>query len=142
MKTYVAKDHEVDRKWYIIDAEGRTLGRMATEIARILKGKHKAEYTPHCDTGDYVIVINADKVKVTGQKASKKTYWRHSGYMGGMSYRTFEEMQKKFPGRVVEKAVKGMLPHNALGRRMFKKLKVYAGPDHNHEAQKPEVYDF
>ncbi|MGL4602422.1 MAG: 50S ribosomal protein L13, partial [Plesiomonas sp.] len=129
------------RDWYVVDANGKTLGRLATELARRLRGKHKAEYTPHVDTGDYIIVLNADKVAVTGNKRSDKVYYRHSGYIGGMKSATFEEMIAKHPERVIEIAVKGMLPKGPLGRAMFRKLKVYAGAAHDHAAQQPQVLD-
>ncbi|AVQ87405.1 MULTISPECIES: 50S ribosomal protein L13 [Plesiomonas] len=141
MKTFVAKPETVKRDWYVVDANGKTLGRLATELARRLRGKHKAEYTPHVDTGDYIIVLNADKVAVTGNKRSDKIYYRHSGYVGGMKSATFEEMIAKHPERVIEIAVKGMLPKGPLGRAMFRKLKVYAGAEHNHAAQQPQVLD-
>ncbi|MGL4269689.1 MAG: 50S ribosomal protein L13 [Plesiomonas sp.] len=141
MKTFVAKPETVKRDWYVVDASGKTLGRLATELARRLRGKHKAEFTPHVDTGDYIIVLNADKVAVTGKKRSDKIYYRHSGYVGGMKSATFEEMIAKHPERVIEIAVKGMLPKGPLGRAMFRKLKVYAGAEHNHAAQQPQVLD-
>ncbi len=141
MKSYIAKPLEVERKWYVVDAEGKVLGRLATEIASILRGKKKSIYTPHVDTGDYVIVINADKVAVTGKKAEQKMYRHHTGYIGHLRENTFKEMLLKKPEEIIKHAVKGMLPKNTLGRQMFKKLKVYAGPDHNHQAQKPEVLD-
>lgn len=141
MKTFVAKPETVKRDWYVVDANGKTLGRLATELARRLRGKHKAEYTPHVDTGDYIIVLNADKVAVTGNKRSDKIYYRHSGYVGGMKSATFEEMIAKHPERVIEIAVKGMLPKGPLGRAMFRKLKVYAGAEHAHAAQQPQVLD-
>ncbi|MGL5006214.1 MAG: 50S ribosomal protein L13 [Plesiomonas sp.] len=141
MKTFVAKPETVKRDWYVVDANGKTLGRLATELARRLRGKHKAEYTPHVDTGDYIIVLNADKVAVTGNKRSDKVYYRHSGYIGGMKSATFEEMIAKHPERVIEIAVKGMLPKGPLGRAMFRKLKVYAGATHDHAAQQPQVLD-
>ncbi|MBP9722234.1 MAG: 50S ribosomal protein L13 [Gammaproteobacteria bacterium] len=137
MKTFSAKAHEVERGWYLIDAENKTLGRLATEVARRLRGKHKAEYTPHVDTGDFIIVINADKITVTGRKATQKTYYRHSGYPGGLKETTFEKLLQKKPESVIEIAVKGMLPKNPLGRAMFRKLKVYAGTEHPHTAQQP-----
>ena len=137
-KTLSAKPHEIERTWYVVDAEGKTLGRLATEIARILRGKHKPIYTPHVDTGDYVIVINADKVRVTGKRLDQKIYYRHSGYMGGLKAVTLRRMLETHPERVIEHAVKGMLPKNRLGRQMYKKLKVYASPDHPHQAQKPQ----
>ncbi|MCG7567391.1 50S ribosomal protein L13 [Pseudoalteromonas sp. CnMc7-15] len=141
MKTFVAKPESVKRDWYVVDAEGKTLGRIATEIARRLRGKHKAEYTPHVDTGDYIIVINADKVTVTGNKAQNKMYYAHSGYPGGLKSTNFEKLQASKPEMIIEKAVKGMLPRGPLGRAMFRKLKVYAGTEHNHAAQQPQVLD-
>jgi large subunit ribosomal protein L13 len=138
MKTYSAKPHEVDQKWLLVDAEGQTLGRMATAIATRLRGKHKPEYTPHIDTGDFVVVINADKVRVTGNKAKDKIYHSHSGFPGGLKSISFERLLEKAPERVIKQAVKGMLPRNSLGRAMFKKLKVYAGAEHPHTAQQPE----
>lgn len=142
MKSYMAKANEVDRKWYVIDAEGKVLGRLASEVAKILRGKHKPTYTPYVDTGDYVIVINADKVKLTGKKLEKKEYIYHTGYPGGLKRIPYKELLKRKPEKVIELAVKGMLPKNRLGRKMFKKLKVYAGPEHKHQAQKPEIYEF
>ena len=138
-KTKSAKKEEVQRQWHVIDAEGEIVGRMCTTIATVLRGKHKADYTPHVDTGDYVIVINADKVRFTGDKWDKKEYLRYSGYPGGQKRRTAKEMITKKPVFIVENAVKGMLPKNRLGRDMFRKLFVYAGPDHPHQAQKPAV---
>ena len=138
MKTYSAKPHEVEQKWLLVDAEGQTLGRMATAIATRLRGKHKAEYTPHVDTGDFVVVINADKVTVTGNKAKDKMYYSHSGFPGALKSISFEKLLQKAPERVIKLAVKGMLPRNSLGRAMFKKLKVYAGAEHPHTAQQPE----
>ncbi|MBX6342630.1 MAG: 50S ribosomal protein L13 [Thermomicrobiaceae bacterium] len=137
MKTYSPKASEIKRRWYIVDAEGKTLGRLATQVAMILRGKHKPTYAPHMDTGDYVIVVNADKVKVTGKKVTDKIYYRHSGYPGGFRQTPFADMIKKHPTRPVEKAVRGMLPKNALGDAMFRKLKVYAGPNHPHVTQRP-----
>lgn len=137
MKTYSAKPETVKRDWFVVDASGKTLGRLATEVARRLKGKHKAEYTPHVDTGDYIIIINAEKVTVTGNKAQDKMYYRHSGYPGGIKETNFEKLQAVKPEMIIEKAVKGMLPKNPLGRAMFRKLKVYAGTEHNHTAQQP-----
>ena len=137
-KTLSAKPHEIERTWYVVDAEGKTLGRLSTEIAKILRGKHKPIYTPHVDTGDYVIVINADKVRVTGNRLDQKFYYRHSGYMGGLKAVSLRRMLETHPERVIEHAVKGMLPKNRLGRQMYKKLKVYASPDHPHQAQKPQ----
>jgi large subunit ribosomal protein L13 len=142
MKTFSAKAHEVNRDWYVVDAEGKTLGRLASEVARRLRGKHKPIYTPHVDTGDYIIVVNADKVHVTGNKASDKIYYHHTGYIGSLKSASFDQMQAKAPGRVIELAVKGMLPKNPLGRAMYRKLKVYAGPDHNHSAQQPKPLNF
>jgi large subunit ribosomal protein L13 len=138
MKTFSAKAHEVNRDWYVVDATGKTLGRLASEVARRLRGKHKPVYTPHVDTGDYIIVVNADKVHVTGNKATDKMYHHHTGYIGNLKSASFEKMQAKAPGRVIELAVKGMLPKNSLGRTMYRKLKVYAGPDHRHSAQQPK----
>lgn len=137
MKTYNAKPNEVTHNWLLIDAEGQVLGRMATEIAARLRGKHKAEYTPHVDTGDYIVVINADKVKVTGRKTTDKMYHTHSGYPGGIKTMSFEKLIDKAPERIIQLAVKGMLPRTPLGRAMFKKLKVYAGTEHPHSAQQP-----
>lgn len=141
MKTFTAKPESVQRDWYVVDAEGKTLGRLATEIARRLRGKHKAEYTPHVDTGDYIVVINAEKVTVTGRKASDKMYYSHSGYPGGIKEISFEKLIAKKPEMIIEKAVKGMLPKGPLGRAMFRKLKVYAGTEHKHAAQQPQVLD-
>lgn len=137
MKTYYAKPGEVEREWLLIDATGLTLGRLATKVATILRGKNKPQYTPHVDTGDFVIVTNASKIKMTGTKAEKKTYYHHTGYVGGLKSETFEEAMAKHPERVVEKAVQGMLPKNTLGHQQALKLKVYAGPDHPHAAQNP-----
>jgi large subunit ribosomal protein L13 len=141
MRTFSAKAHEVNRDWYVVDAAGKTLGRLATEIARRLRGKHKPEFTPHVDTGDYIIVVNADKVHVTGRKASDKMYYRHTGYIGNLKSISFEKLQARAPGRVIEIAVKGMLPKNSLGRAMFRKLKVYPGPEHRHAAQQPKTLE-
>lgn len=137
MKTISAKPETVERDWFVIDGSGQTLGRMAVEIARRLRGKHKPEYTPHIDTGDYIVVINADKVRVTGNKAKGKMYHRHTGYPGGLKSVNFETLQEKFPERPIQSAVKGMLPRGPLGRAMFKKLKIYAGSEHPHTAQQP-----
>ncbi len=137
-KTYMAKPGEVQQEWYVVDATDKILGRLSTEIARVLRGKHKPEYTPHVDVGDFIIVINAEKVKVTGRKLDQKLYYRHTGYPGGLKSITLRRQLEKFPERVIEAAVKGMLPRGPLGRQMFKKLKVYAGPNHPHEAQQPE----
>ena len=142
MKTFMASPATIDRKWYVVDAEGKTLGRLASEVAKVLRGKNKAIFTPHIDTGDYVIVVNADKVKVTGKKLDQKIYYHHSDYVGGMKETTLKEMLAKKPEKVIELAVKGMLPKGPLGRAMNKKLFVYAGPEHKHEAQKPEVLTF
>jgi len=141
MKTFVAKPESVKRDWYVVDAEGKTLGRIATEIARRLRGKHKAEYTPHVDTGDYIIVINAEKVTVTGNKAKDKMYHAHTGFPGGLKSTTFDKLQAAKPEMIIEKAVKGMLPRGPLGRAMYRKLKVYSGTEHNHAAQQPQVLD-
>lgn len=141
MKTFSAKKETVERDWFIVDAEGKVLGRIATEIARRLKGKHKAEYTPHVDTGDYIVVINADKVRVTGNKYNDKPYYRHSGYPGGLKTTYFKDLQAKNPAYIIESAVRGMLPKNVLGREMFRKLKVYAGTDHPHTAQQPQLLE-
>lgn len=141
MKTFSAKPATVKRDWYVVDASGKTLGRIATEIARRLRGKHKAEYTPHVDTGDYIVVVNAEKVRVTGNKAQDKVYYHHTGYVGNMKSISFEKLVLKAPERIIEIAVKGMLPKNPLGRAMFRKLKVYAGPEHKHTAQQPQVLD-
>ena len=138
MKTYTPKLTEIQRRWWVVDADGKVLGRLASEIAQVLRGKHKPMFTPHLDTGDYVIVVNADKVRLTGNKAENKAYFRHSGYMGGERFIPFKDMLEKHPDRVIDLAVKGMLPKNNLGRLMRRKLKVYAGPAHPHEAQQPE----
>lgn len=138
MKTFSAKAHEVKRDWYVIDASGKVLGRLATEIARRLRGKHKAEYTPHVDTGDYIIVTNAEKVTVTGRKYKEKIYYHHSGFPGGIKSIAFDKLQQKKPERIIELAVKGMLPKNSLGREMYRKLKVYIGNEHPHTAQQPK----
>jgi large subunit ribosomal protein L13 len=138
MKTISAKPAEVARDWYLVDASGKTLGRLATEIARRLRGKHKPIYTPHVDTGDYIVVVNAEKIHVTGNKANDKMYYRHSGFPGGLKQANFNQMIARAPERVLEHAVKGMLPKNPLGRAMFKKLKVYAGTEHRHTAQQPQ----
>ena len=137
VKTYYAKPNEVEREWFVIDATDQVLGRVAAKAAQILKGKHKPQYTPHVDTGDFVIIINADKIRVTGTKAQNKVYSRHSGYPGGLKQETFTEAMQKHPERVIEHAVKGMLPKNTLGRKQGMKLKVYVGPNHPHAAQKP-----
>ena len=142
MKTFMAKPAEVERKWYVVDATDMPLGRLASQVASILRGKNKAIFTPHIDTGDYVIVINAEKIAVTGKKLDQKIYYHHSDYVGGMKETTLREKLAKKPESVIELAVKGMLPKGPLGRQMLKKLHVYAGPEHNHEAQKPEVLTF
>jgi len=137
MKTFSAKPHEVKRDWYVIDATDRVLGRLAVEVARRLRGKHKPEFTPHVDTGDYIVVVNAGKVRVTGRKPEQKMYYRHSQFAGGLKSTNFAKLQARFPERVIEKAVKGMLPKGPLGSAMYRKLKVYAGPEHPHVAQQP-----
>ena len=142
MKSYMASPATIERKWYVVDATGYTLGRLASEVAKILRGKNKPIFTPFIDTGDYVIITNADKIKVTGKKLEQKVYYRHSDYVGGMKETTLKEMLNKKPERVIELAVKGMLPKGPLGREMYKKFFVYAGPDHKHAAQKPEVLTF
>ena len=142
MKTYMANPDKIERKWYVVDAEGQTLGRLAAEVAKVLRGKNKPEFTPHIDTGDNVIVINAENIKVTGKKLDQKVYYHHSDYVGGMKETTLREMMAKKPEQVIELAVKGMLPKGPLGRTMIKKLHVYAGAEHAHQAQKPEVLTF
>ena len=142
MKTYMADPDKIERKWYVVDAEGQTLGRLAAEVAKVLRGKNKPEFTPHIDTGDNVIVINAEKIKVTGKKLDQKVYYHHSDYVGGMKETTLREMMAKKPEQVTELSVKGMLPKGPLGRTMIKKLHVYAGAEHAHQAQKPEVLTF
>ena len=139
MKTFMANPDKIDRKWYVVDATGCTLGRLSSEVASVLRGKNKTCFTPHVDCGDYVIVVNADKIKVSGKKLDQKIYYHHSDYVGGMKETTLKELLAKKPERVIEFAVKGMLPKGPLGRKMYTKLHVYAGPDHNHAAQKPEV---
>lgn len=140
-KTYLPSTAEIQRDWYVVDAAGQRLGRLATEIAMILRGKNKPTYTPHLDTGDFVVVINADKIDVTGKKRSQKLYRRHSGRPGGMKTESFEKLQARLPERIIEQAVKGMLPKNSLGRQLFTKMKVYAGADHPHAAQQPKVLE-
>ena len=137
-KTYSPKGEDLGHEWYLVDAEGKTLGRLATEIARVLKGKHKPTYSPHIDMGDYVVVVNAEKIRVTGNKATQKVYYRHTGHHGGLRETSYERMLEKHPERILQKAVWGMLPHNILGRNMFKKLRVYAGGEHPHQAQQPQ----
>jgi large subunit ribosomal protein L13 len=141
MNTFSAKPAEVKRDWYVVDADGKTLGRLSTELARRLRGKHKAEYTPHVDTGDYIIVINAEKVRVTGNKEKDKIYYHHTGYVGNMKSVSLGKLRQTHPERIIETAVKGMLPKNPLGRAMFKKLKVYKGSEHNHQAQQPKLLE-
>lgn len=138
MKTYSAKPSEVRREWLVIDATDKVLGRLASDIARYLRGKHKPEYTPHVDTGDHIVVVNAEKVRVTGRKTTDKLYYRHTGYPGGIKSQSFAELRDSYPERIIETAVKGMLPRNPLGRAMFEKLHVYAGPEHKHQAQQPK----
>ena len=142
MQTYMANPDKIERKWYVVDADGCTLGRLASGVASVLRGKNKPQFTPHVDTGDYVIIVNADKIKVTGKKLEQKIYYNHSDYVGGMRETTLKEMLAKTPERVIELAVKGMLPKGPLGRSMYTKLFVYAGPEHKHEAQKPEALTF
>lgn len=142
MKTYMATSSTIERKWYVVDAEGKTLGRLASEVAKVLRGKHKPTFTPHMDTGDYVIVVNAAKIKVTGRKLDQKIYYHHSGWVGGLKQTTLRTMMAKKPERVIELAVKGMLPKGPLGRKMYRKLFVYAGPDHEQQAQKPVELKF
>lgn len=142
MKTYMANPDKIERKWYVVDATDKTLGRLTSEIAKVLRGKNKPVYTPHIDTGDYVIVVNAEKIAVTGKKLDQKIYYNHSDYVGGMKETTLREMMDKKPEKVIELAVKGMLPKGPLGRAMIKKLHVYAGAEHNNQAQKPEVLTF
>ena len=142
MQTYMANPDRIERKWYVVDADGCTLGRLASGVASVLRGKNKPQFTPHVDTGDYVIIVNADKIKVTGKKLEQKIYYNHSDYVGGMRETTLKEMLAKKPERVIELAVKGMLPKGPLGRSMYTKLFVYAGPEHKHEAQKPEALTF
>lgn len=141
MKTYSAKPADITHNWFVVDAQNKVLGRLATEIAHRLRGKHKPEYTPHADTGDYIVVINAEKIKVTGNKAKAKMYYQHTGYIGNMKSINFEKLQIKSPETIIELAVKGMLPKNPLGRAMFRKLKIYAGPNHDHQAQQPKPLD-
>jgi large subunit ribosomal protein L13 len=141
MKSYMARPLEVERKWYVVDAEGRTLGRLASEIAKLLRGKNKAQYTPHVDTGDFVVVINADRVSVTGRKAEQKVYRRHTGYPGGLKEMSYETMLERKPTEILRKAVYGMMPKNRLARQQLRKLKIYAGPEHPHAAQNPQPYE-
>jgi large subunit ribosomal protein L13 len=141
MKSYMARPHEVERRWYLVDAQGQTLGRLATEIARLLRGKNKPQYTPHVDTGDFVVVVNAEKVVVTGKKAEQKVYYRHTGYPGGLKETSYEVMMERKPTEILRKAVRGMMPRTRLGRQQLRKLKIYAGPEHPHEAQDPQPYE-
>jgi large subunit ribosomal protein L13 len=141
MKSYMARPNAVERRWHLIDADGQTLGRLATEIARLLRGKNKPQYTPHVDTGDFVVVVNAERVLVTGKKAEQKTYYRHTGYPGGLKETSYEAMLERKPTEVLRKAVRGMMPRTRLGRKQFGKLKIYAGPEHPHEAQDPQPYE-
>ena len=141
MKSYMARPLQVERKWYVVDAEGKTLGRLATEISRILRGKNKAQYTPHVDTGDFVVVVNAERVSVSGKKADQKLYRRHTGYPGGLRETSYEQMMDRKPTEILRKAVYGMMPKTRLARQQFKKLKIYAGSEHPHEAQRPERYE-
>jgi len=141
MKTLSAKPAEIHRQWFVVDASGKTLGRLASEVARRLRGKHKPEYTPHVDTGDYIVVVNASKIHVTGNKAQNKMYHHHTGYVGNLKSINFDKLRAKAPERIIEKAVKGMLPKNALGREMYRKLKVYAGAEHKHAAQQPRALE-
>jgi large subunit ribosomal protein L13 len=141
MKSYMARPLEVERRWYVVDAEGQTLGRLATEIARILRGKNKPQYTPHVDTGDFVVVVNAEKVVVTGKKAEQKVYRRHSGYPGGLKETSYERMMERRPTEILRRAVKGMMPKTRLARQQLRKLKIYAGPEHPHAAQNPQQYE-
>jgi large subunit ribosomal protein L13 len=142
MKSYMAKTNEVERKWHIIDAEDKVLGRLATEVATILSGKNKPIYTSHVDTGDFVIIINAGKIRLTGKKLDQNNYTYHTGYPGGLKQVAYKQLMQENPGKIIELAVKGMLPKNKLGRKMIKKMKVYAGEEHDHEAQQPEIYEF
>jgi large subunit ribosomal protein L13 len=139
LKTFIPKKDQIEQKWYVIDAEGQVLGRLAAQVATVLRGKHKPVFTPHLDVGDYVVVVNAEKVRLSGKKFLQKQYFRHSGYPGGETFTSFQRMMDKHPDKVIKLAVKGMLPHNRLGRKLIKKLKVYSGSNHPHEAQKPEA---
>lgn len=141
MKTYVVKEKDIKKEWFLVNAEGKTLGRLAARVANVLRGKHKAMYTPSMDTGDFIIVVNASKIKVTGKKDMQKVYYRHTGHPGGVRETTYKEMQEKFPERIIMEAVKGMVPHNKLGRAMMKKLKIYAGAEHSHIAQLPKTLE-
>jgi large subunit ribosomal protein L13 len=141
MKTFSAKTEEVEREWFVVDAEGKALGRLATEIAKRLRGKHKPEYTPHVDTGDYIVVVNAEKIGVTGNKEKDKMYYHHTGYIGNLKSVSLGKLRETYPERIIESAVKGMLPKNSLGRSMFKKMKVFVGAEHTHQAQQPKILD-
>jgi len=141
-KTFTPRAGDIERQWFVVDAEGKTLGRLASQIAHVLRGKHKPTYSPHMDLGDHIVVINAEKIRVTGRKADQKVYYRHTGYPGGLRTTTYEDMLGKHPERILRIAVKGMLPNNILGRQMFKKLRVYAGPEHEHAAQQPQALSF
>ena len=141
-KTFTPRAGDIERQWFVVDAEGKTLGRLASQIAHVLRGKHKPTYSPHMDLGDHIVVINAEKIRVTGRKAERKVYYRHTGYPGGLRTTTYEDMLGKHPERILRIAVKGMLPNNILGRQMFKKLRVYAGPEHEHAAQQPQALSF
>ena len=141
MKTFVPKEEDIEKTWYVIDAEGKTLGRLASKVATVLRGKHKPYFTPHMDLGDHVVVVNAEKIHVTGKKAQQKLYSRHTGYPGGLRQVNFETLQRTQPEQIIMKAVWGMLPHNRLGRKLLKKLRVYAGPEHPHQAQRPQTLD-
>ncbi len=140
-KSFTPKAGEIERSWFIVDAEGKTLGRLASQIAHVLRGKHKPTYSPHMDVGDHIVVVNAEKIRVTGRKAEQKVYYRHTGHPGGLRTTTYEDMLNKHPDRILRTAVKGMMPNNVLGRQMFKKLRIYAGPEHGHAAQKPEALE-
>jgi large subunit ribosomal protein L13 len=142
IRTYSAKTADIQRKWYLVDAEGQTLGRLATRVASVLRGKHKPIFTPHMDTGDHVVIVNAEKIHLTGDKVRRKTYYRHSGYPGGLKAETVEEVLRKKPSAILERAIKGMLPKNPLGKQMGRKLNVYAGSTHPHQAQQPEPFTF
>jgi large subunit ribosomal protein L13 len=142
MKTFIPKEDDIEKKWWVVNAEGRVLGRLATEVATLLRGKNKPQFAEHCDTGDFVIVVNAEKIRVTGRKAEKKVYYSHSGYPGGLKSEKLIDLLKDKPEEVIRRAVRGMIPRNKLGRRVFKKLKVYRGPDHPHQAQNPREYEF
>ena len=140
-KSYTPRAGDIERRWFVVDADGKTLGRLASQIAHVLRGKHKPTYSPHMDLGDHIVVINAEKIHVTGRKAEQKVYYRHTGYPGGLRTTTYEDMLDKHPERILRNAIKGMMPNNALGRNMYKKLRVYAGPEHEQAAQQPEVLD-